>query len=153
MTATLDEPFVVFLIGARINRFWKFGSWLPVVRSMGQMLTELHAHPELGFLGGESWLGRSPLVVQYWRSLDHLLAYASARDAAHLPMWKRFNQRIQGSGDVGIWHETYVVSPGSYETIYNNMPPFGLGRVGQLRAIGRRADSARARLAGERDDR
>ena len=27
---------------------------------------------------------------------------------------------------VGIWHETYVVQPDEYETVYNNMSPHGL---------------------------
>jgi hypothetical protein len=38
---------------------------------------------------------------------------------------------------VGIWHETYAASPGSYENVYVNMPPFGLGKAGTLQpAIG-----------------
>ena len=48
------------------------------------------------------------------------------------PAWRAFNRNVRSNGDVGIWHETYVVRPGSYETIYNNMPPYGLGRVGRL---------------------
>lgn len=39
--------------------------------------------------------------------------------------------KVAGTGDVGVWHATYVVAPGSYENIYVNMPPFGLGKVGQ----------------------
>lgn len=27
---------------------------------------------------------------------------------------------------VGIWHETYVVDPDEYVTVYNNLPPHGL---------------------------
>jgi Monooxygenase af470-like len=49
-----------------------------------------------------------------------------------LPAWARFRRNIGDSGDVGIWHETYLISEGQYENIYHNMPPFGLGRVGQL---------------------
>ncbi|WP_374331662.1 monooxygenase family protein [Aestuariivirga sp.] len=31
-----------------------------------------------------------------------------------------------------MWHETYVIAPGSYENVYVNMPAFGLGRAGRL---------------------
>jgi hypothetical protein len=86
------------------------------------------------------------MVVQYWRSFEQLEAYAKNRDAAHLPAWQAFNKAVGSNGDVGIWHETYLVSPGRYETIYNNMPRFGLGRAGEIvDAIGERQD-ARARV-------
>lgn len=132
LTATVDGEFVVFLIGMRINRWWKLHSWLPITRVMPKMLAELARHPELGMLGGEMWFGRTTILVQYWRSLDHLLAYAAKRDAEHLPAWRDFNRRLAQGGDVGVWHETYVVGPGQYENIYVNMPRFGLGRVGRL---------------------
>ena len=49
-------------------------------------------------------------------------------------------------GGVGIFHETYCVKAGSFETIYVNMPPFGLGRVaGLVSATGAR-NAARARM-------
>jgi hypothetical protein len=132
MAASLEGDFVVFLIGMRINKLWKLHRWLPVSRAMPRMLAELEAHPEMGMLGGEMWFGRTTILVQYWRSLKHLFAYATNRDAAHLPAWKAFNQSIASTGDVGVWHETYSVSPGKYENIYVNMPPFGLGKVGKL---------------------
>ena len=132
LTATLDGEFVVFLIGMRINSLWKVHQWLPITRAMPRMLAELAAHPELGMLGGEMWFGRTTILVQYWRTMDQLFDYATRRDAEHLPVWKQFNQSIAASGDVGVWHETYSVSPGRYENIYANMPPFGLGKVGKL---------------------
>jgi Domain of unknown function (DUF4188) len=152
VTATLDAPeFVVFLIGARINRWWKVGSWLPVVRAMPRMIAELEANPELGLLGYEQAVGRTSIFVQYWRSSRHLLDYAKARDSAHLPAWREFNRRVGSNGDVGIWHETYIVKRGNYENIYNNMPPFGFGRVGKLEPVGKRrgasTESASDRLA------
>jgi hypothetical protein len=130
LTATLDGEFVVFLIGMRINALWKLHRWLPVARAMPRMLAELEAQPELGMLGGEMWFGRTTILVQYWRSLEQLLAYAADKQASHLPAWKAFNQTLGRSGDVGVWHETYRVSPGHYENIYVNMPAFGLGKVG-----------------------
>jgi hypothetical protein len=82
------------------------------------------------------------MVVQYWRSFELLTAYALGRDQAHLPAWRAFNKAIGTNGDVGIWHETYVIGPGKSECIYVNMPPYGLGAVGELRdATGRRGDA------------
>ena len=56
MTAEMEGSFCVFLIGMRINRAWKIHKWWPVFSSMGRMLRELRAQPDLGFLGGHSGL-------------------------------------------------------------------------------------------------
>jgi hypothetical protein len=130
----------------RINRPWMIHRWLPITRAMPRMLAELEAHPEMGMLGGEMWFGRTTILLQYWRSLEHLFAYATNREAEHLPVWKFFNQSIAKSGDVGVWHETYSVSPGTYENIYVNMPPFGLGKVGALVPAHGARMSARGRV-------
>ena len=129
-TGRIEGEFVVFLIGMRINRWWKVLQWLRVGRAMGGMLRELGQHPELGFLGATSWFGRTTIMVSYWRSMDHLLAYAKSRTASHLPAWRAFNKTVGTSGDVGIWHETYRSRPGDYESVYVNMPPFGLAQAG-----------------------
>ena len=96
------------------------------------MLRELESNKELGYLGGHFWLGRTIISLQYWRSTAHLMDYATNKNRQHLPAWTAFTRSAGNSGDVGIWHETYVIAPGSSETIYHNMPPFGLGRVGNL---------------------
>lgn len=132
VAAVTDEEFVVFLIGMRINKLWKIHKWLPVGLAMGRMLKELHKNPELGFLGVESAFGRTIIMMQYWRSFEHLERYAKDKSHEHLPAWKAFNKAVGSNGDVGIWHETYRVRPGDYECIYNNMPPFGLGNATQL---------------------
>ena len=51
MTAKIEGDFVVFLIGMRINRLWKFHKWIPVVLAIPKMLKELSMNPESGFLG------------------------------------------------------------------------------------------------------
>ncbi len=143
----LDGEFVVFLIGMRVNRWWKIGQSVRVALGMGRMLRELDDHPELGFLGAESWLGRTTIMVSYWRSMDQLLAYAKSRSHQHLPAWRSFNKLVGTNGDVGIWHETYRSRAGDYESVYANMPPFGLGKVGaSLEATGGH-ESAQGRLA------
>lgn len=131
--ASMDGDFVVFLIGMRINQPWKLHKWLPVAAAMPRMIKELTMQPELGFLHAEMWFSRTIINVQYWRSMEQLLAYAKNRDARHLPAWKAFNQAIGTDGSVGIWHETYQVAAGGHESVYVNMPPFGLGKAGSLR--------------------
>lgn len=132
MTGRMDSEFCVFLIGMRINRPLKIHKWFPVVRAMPRMLRELEAHKELGYLGGYFWFGRTFISLQYWRPAAHLMDYATSEKHEHLPAWAAFTRSIGNSGDVGIWHETYVIAPGSCESVYHNMPPFGLGQVGNL---------------------
>lgn len=112
--------------------------------AMPRMLQELSQKPESGFLGAEMGLG---LIVQYWKSFAHLEAYAHDRNSLHYPAWKAFNTRVRSNGDVGIWHETYQVRAGEYECIYNNMPPYGLGKTGHLVAASGKKESAAGRLA------
>ena len=149
LAGQIDGDFVVFLIGMRINKIWKLHKWLPVFLGMPKMLKELEALPaeQTGFLG-HNGLGMGA-IVQYWRSFDHLETYARSKDHAHFPAWSAFNKRMKTSrGDVGIWHETYLVKAGQYEAIYSGMPPYGLGRVAEtVPATGTRAE-ARTRLTG-----
>lgn len=144
MTVAVEGDFVVFLIGLRINKPWKVHKWLPVVRAMRPMLQELSARPESGFLGYTmGW----PVIVQYWRSFEHLEAYARDKDQRHWPAWVAFNRRSGRSReDVGIWHETYRVRAGEYEAVYSGMPAFGLGKVGALVPATGGRESARGRL-------
>jgi Domain of unknown function (DUF4188) len=151
LTANMPGEFVVFLIGLRINQPLKVHKWLPVVRAMPRMITELYRQPELGFVHAETWFSRTTIMVQYWRSMDQLLAYAKSKTAEHLPAWQAFNQAIGTDGSVGIWHETYAASPGSYESVYVNMPAFGLGKAGSLQPATGGRQSASGRLRAARD--
>ncbi|HYQ47284.1 MAG TPA: DUF4188 domain-containing protein [Polyangiaceae bacterium] len=146
-TNASSEPVVVFMIGMRVNRWWKIRQWLRTALAMPRMLRELGEHPELGLLGGESWFGRTTIMVSYWKSVDHLFAYAKLRNAEHLPAWRAFNKHIGTNGDVGIWHETYIVQPGAHESVYVNMPEFGLGKVRGLRAASHRPDLTKRSVA------
>lgn len=146
IAAQIDGDFVLFLIGARVNRWWKIPQIMQTSRAMGRMIDELYAHPEMGLLHHESWFGRTVLLVQYWRSFEHLHAYARARDAEHLPAWATFNRDIGMSGDVGIWHETYLIRAGEYEAIYGNMPEFGLAKAGGWIPANDQAKTAKGRL-------
>lgn len=152
-TARTDEPFVVFVIGVRINRLLDVRGWLPTVRAMGPMLRQLYEQPEKGFLEAETfvyWPGIA--MLQYWRSFEDLERFARSPEDPHLPAWQRFNREARRSGSVGIWHETYLVQPGHYEAIYANMPEFGLAKATELApAVGAR-ETARRRLLREESD-
>ena len=147
MAARIEGDFVVFLIGMRINKPWKIHKWLPVALAMPRMLEELAAKPELGLLGVRPSPG---FIVQYWRSYEHLERYARSRDNEHFPAWAAFNKNVAASrGDVGIWHETYLVRAGEYETLYSGVPRSGLGAAGELVPATGALRTARERLRGE----
>jgi hypothetical protein len=142
-SAKIEGDFVVFLVGMRINKPWMLHRWLPVFVAMPRMLRDLERDPESGFLGGTSGLlTTGPTVVQYWRSFEHLERFARDPGARHLPAWRAFNRLVRGSGDVGIWHETYRVRAGEYEAIYGNMPRVGLARVGEHLPLGSTSTAA-----------
>ena len=142
------EGFVVFLIGARVNRLGAVRSWLPVVSAMPKMLAELQREPDLGLLGVTNCIqGRGALAVQYCRDLESLLAYAQAGEHQHRPAWREFNRRVRDArGAVGIWHETFVVAPGAHETIYVDMPAQGLPHALGAERVDARRHSSRERL-------
>ena len=146
LTASLDGQFVVFLIGMRVNQPLRVDKWLPVVAAMTRMIGELRAQTNLGLLHAEMWTSRTSIMVQYWRSMEQLLEYAKNKNAQHLPAWRAFNKAVGSNGSVGIWHETYAAAPGTYETFYGNMPPFGLGKAGRLELAAGGKQSAAGRL-------
>jgi hypothetical protein len=139
---------VLFLIGMRINHLWQVWKWLPVFVAMPRMLVELMTKPELGLVGKPRTFlsGRTVLVWQYWESFDKLEAYSRDRDRAHLPAWRSFNKKVRDNGSVGIFHETILLSDATVETVYGNMPAFGLAAVTGAVPAGKRGQTAAARL-------
>lgn len=148
-TAHVDGPFVVFVIGMRVNRVLAINKWLPTARAMPPMLQTLYTHPEKGFLGGETFLfWRGIAILQYWRSFDDLERFARNPSDPHLGAWRTFNRSVGANGSVGIWHETYLIQADQYEAVYGNMPRFGLAAAtDHVPVVGRR-ETARRRLGG-----
>jgi Domain of unknown function (DUF4188) len=143
-SARIEGDFVVFLIGMRINKPWKPHRWLPVFVAMPRMIRDLERDPASGFLGATLGLWvTGPSLVQYWRSFEDLERFARDPQSRHLPAWKSFNRLVRGSGDVGIWHETYRVKAGEYEAVYGNMPRIGLARAGEHVPVGSTTSAAR----------
>ena len=148
-TAQTDEPFVVFIIGMRVNKFFAFRKWIATAMAMGPMLRTLYEHPEKGFLGAQSLISwRGVTTIQYWRSFDDLEKFARDKDDPHLEAWRKFNKSIGSDGSVGIFHETFLVDAGKYEALYGNMPVLGLAAAtSHVPAVGKR-ETARRRLGG-----
>ncbi|MCM3781848.1 DUF4188 domain-containing protein [Neobacillus mesonae] len=143
--STEADNVVVFIIGMRINKWLSFNKWVPVLKAMPPMIRELYTHKELGCLSMENFFSlRTTLLIQYWRSEEDLLNYA--RGKLHLKAWSDFNKKVGNNDAVGIYHETYIVSKGQYETLYGNMPKFGLGKVFGNVPVTAHMNSARARL-------
>ncbi len=66
----------------------------------------------------------------------------------HRRAWAIINRKEKKSRQhVGLWHETYVVPEGGYESIYADMPPFGLGAATGVLPIASRGRRAADRLA------
>jgi hypothetical protein len=141
---------VLFLIGMRINSLWRVWKWLPVFVAMPRMLVELQKHRELGMVGKPRTFlsGRTILVWQYWESFDKLADYSRSTNNAHLPAWRSFNRKVRDNGTVGIFHETILLSDATVETVYGNMPDFGLATVTGVVPAAKRGQSARSRMTG-----
>lgn len=149
-TAEYDGDLVVFLIGARIHKPLRFRQWVPVVRAMTAMQREIAQHPDIGCLAIENYGALRPISVQYWKSFQHLERFARSAEWSHLDAWRRFNRLIRDRGEVGIWHETYLVGAGEFETMYGNMPRVGLAGAGRHVPID--AASTAARRTGRSND-
>lgn len=138
VTAAIEGDFVVFHVGSRPNRIVdRYFAWMGT--AMFAMLKELEDAPEeTGCLGTETYLGannQGVLVVQYWRSLEHLNAYARSRDQAHYSAWRRLFAKGKSTTDYGFFHEAFEVKAGRYECIYVNMPPLLLTNSFGVRTI------------------
>ncbi|QHZ48704.1 DUF4188 domain-containing protein [Bacillus sp. NSP9.1] len=146
-TAHPEDEVVVFVIGMRINKWHAVHQWWPVFTAMPLMIRELYQNKDLGFLSMESAINfRTILLVQYWRSFEALTAYA--KGGKHMAAWRRFYQKTAASGAVGIYHETYTVPKGRYETFYHNMPAFGLAKAYGHQPVTHRTKTAEQRLRG-----
>ena len=148
--AAPEEPFVLFLVGMRLNDVWRVHRWLPVFLAMPRMLRELDEGD--GLLGSRLLVGwRTLTVVQYWESFEHLRAYARDGEREHVPAWSEY-ARTASDGAVGVWHETYRVDPADHESVYREMPPYGLGAAVGTEPASGTSETAAGRLDGTDDE-
>lgn len=129
--AQLEGDFVVFVIGTRVDLRHPVRWFRDVggLRGMPHMLNELSKDPGSGFLGV---MNLGLVNIQYWRSFEDLERWSADAMKPHRPALRKYWKRVGKEPRSGIWHETYLVRAGEYEAVYGNMPPHGLGKVGEL---------------------
>jgi hypothetical protein len=148
-TALIDGDFVVFLIGAEVRDPEQAGPAADLLAAMIDMLAELEQDPTKGLLGYQVFGAISGVIVQYWRSFDALEAYAKNPAAKHAPVWRAWNRLAEGERSAaGIWHETFQVTAGNYEAVYQSMPITGLQKAGTPITVTEARGSARQRIGG-----
>jgi hypothetical protein len=142
--AEIEGDFVVFRIGIRVHKLWQLHKWVPIFSQMTDMINELE-ESDSGLLGVDGKLGiRNHEMIQYWRSVEDIEQYALNPDSEHYPAWQEYLN--DPSDAIGIWHETYHVEAGQYETAYRNMPPQGLGEAAKRVAAPERQQTGTERI-------
>lgn len=126
--AVCGQPITLFLSGFKVNRPWKFHRRFYLFRLLRQVNRELEACDDIGFLGQQVWRGNPDISIQYWRSYAELVSFARDKHATHFPAWLKFNEYVAQNGDIGLWHEIYVIQADQMEGLYRNIEPLGLGR-------------------------
>ena len=86
--------------------------------------------------------------LQYWRTIDELIAWAHA--SPHTDWWRMALERQRTRQDFAIYHETYLSSPGGFEAIYLNLGESrpGASAFGDLKPPKGASATARGRLGG-----
>ena len=157
VTHAYEGPLALFLIGLRVHKPWKVGIVRRAGSAMPRMIAELEANrraaergeaQHLGYLGSRTTLDLGgPTVIQWWRSVEDIYAYANAASLEHRPAWLDFYRAAKADPTaVTIWHETYAIEPGGVESLYGGPGAFGLADIAGTVPVGRRGETARERL-------
>ncbi len=112
----------------RINRLTAVNRWWPVAMAMPRMQKELAEKPEAGMLWQRNFLsGRvrpdRANIGKVWKGCSPTPMTGTASISA----WAACSTAGQDNAVVGIWHESYALTPENCENIYRDMPAFGLG--------------------------
>lgn len=128
-----SEGVVLFLLGGRLNH--PLGKLGPGAIEVNGLFNDMWREAEenrkkWGYLGRTATLvdfsdsDRSPTIwISYWKDLKGLQKFSES--TAH-----RLGQNMYNAKKlpfIGIMHETYYAPRGCWETIYDNMPRWGLG--------------------------
>jgi hypothetical protein len=79
----------------------------------------------------QTWNSRVHERVQYWRSIEDLHAFAHG--PLHRAGWDWWDRTVKHHPHLAIYHEVYAVDSKSWEAIYTNCEPTGLGATSYLR--------------------
>ncbi len=159
VTHAYDGPLAVFLVGLRIHRPWRLRVLRTALTAMPRMVAELEENraaaergevEHLGYLGSRSTVHLTgTTMIQWWRSVEDVYAYANGAAHVHRPAWLDFHRVAVADPDaVTIWHETYRVEPHGAESVYAGPGPFGLADLAGTVPVGRRGEAARQRMGG-----
>lgn len=132
-----DKGVVVFHLGARFLH--PLGASSPLAKEFIAQFTTGHKDlltraKEYGCLGGTTLRGGDSesnntfLTVYYFRDFEGLNKFA--HDPLHRKAWDWYHRDFAKKGGyshIGIFHETFCVPAGAWETIYINMPPVLMG--------------------------
>ncbi|KUI53398.1 hypothetical protein VP1G_00686 [Cytospora mali] len=130
------QPLVVFHLGVRINH--PLGLLAPGAREISDhfqaMAQDLRQRQdEFGMLSMSTWraiereTNNSLLTIAYFRDVQDLNRFA--HDKVHREGWDWYHSFAKKSGNthIAVYHETFVTSPGQYETVYVDSAPTLLG--------------------------
>ncbi|KAK3998230.1 hypothetical protein QBC44DRAFT_386603, partial [Cladorrhinum sp. PSN332] len=133
-----SQPLVVFHLGARFQH--PLGPLSPGAKEFGQVFTSLNRQllrsaKKYGCIDLSLWKGQDRasistiLGIYYFKDVEGLNKFA--HDPAHRKAWDWFNafkaSGLEGGKHLGIFHETFEVKSGGWETIYVDMQPVLLG--------------------------
>ncbi|MCJ1391814.1 hypothetical protein MMC18_004681 [Xylographa bjoerkii] len=149
---------VLFVVGARSNH--ALGRSAPIFKEMGKyffaMWEEAEANREqYGYLGKtfplistELASGNVMITLSYWKSIEHLHAFA--RGPAHRKGWDWLNKVARHDQSLGIMHEVYSAPYGHWENVYANFRPFGFAQTKYLVPSGKEGSDGATELVGAR---
>lgn len=132
-----NQDIVVFLIGTRSNH--PLGILAPGMLTSTKyfqgLTATLEEHAEdFGFLGMTSWLNSNQrsskseiLEVAYFRTIEGLHAFAHSTH--HRAAWNWWNKSTKKYPHLSIFHETYHVPKGHYESIFINSHASGITSI------------------------
>ncbi|KAK9473647.1 uncharacterized protein V1510DRAFT_414583 [Dipodascopsis tothii] len=131
---------VVFRIGAALNT--PLGALDPdvhyVVLGFLKMIDDLYTNREkFGFISADLMVGAekanmNPVnIISYFENMEGLLKFAHDPEFGHPAIVKKYVEISTSNPSkgkkVGVFHETYKLD--AFETIYKNMPGFGLSKA------------------------
>ncbi|KAK3940403.1 hypothetical protein QBC46DRAFT_261010 [Diplogelasinospora grovesii] len=131
------QPIVVFHLGASFNH--PLGLVCPGGKEVGEYFQSMtdaldKRGDEFGLLGASGFRGMNResnnmlLMVMYFRNVEGLRKFA--HDKEHRAGWKWFSDfQAKGNHHIGLFHETFEVPAGNWETIYLDSPPTLLGNA------------------------
>ena len=74
------------------------------------------------------------LMISYWRSIEHVHAYAHS--PLHEKAWLWWDKSLHGHKHIGLYHEVFESPKGMWEGIYINFQPTLLGATTYLKKGG-----------------